>query len=200
MASIDIAIKSFTTAFDTALYTPRWAGFVWLQGEFDAYDLTLSNAYAKNLANLISDIRAKVKVSDLPVIIPMIDVQNQWTYNTIVRAADVSVKQQGKNIDTLDTKGFPTDGTHYLASGQVKIGTIAAQRWLHMHYSYGPAVQVAYRYAPSSALVQNSSSMLFDVSGRRIRCVKGSFESMPFGVYIAADKQRATAHMVIWDR
>ena len=194
MAAIDAAMKAIGTAFDTTQYTPRWAGFVWLQGEFDAYYQDLSNAYEKNLTNLISDIRAKVKVPDLPVIIPLIDVQGQWTYNSIVRKADVTVKQNGKNIDTLDTKGFPTDGTHYKAAGYVKIGTIAAQRWLNMHYNYGPIVPIAYQYTPSSKLLQQTriltpSSMLFDLSGRTIRSSNSSFEGCPFGIFIATVKQ-----------
>jgi len=192
MTAIDAALKSIGTVYDTTQYTPRWAGFVWLQGEFDAYDKTLSDAYEKNLTNLISDIRAKVQRSDLPVIIPMIDAQNQWTYYSIVRAADVSVKQKGKNIDTLDTKGYSTDGTHYTAAGQVKIGTVAAQRWLNMHYNYSPGVPIAYQYIPSPNMQQQagiaplSPSMLFDAAGKRIRTSSGA---LPFGLYIATYKQ-----------
>jgi hypothetical protein len=198
MTAIDAAIKSIGTAFDTAQYTPRWAGFVWFQGEFDAFDQALSNAYEKNLTNLISDIRAKVKVADLPVIIPLIDAQGQWTYNSIVRKADVTVKQNGRNIDTLDTKGFPTDGTHYRAAGYVKIGTIAAQRWLNMHYNYSPNVPIAFHSSPSSALqlqshvTPYSPNMLFDLSGRTIRTSGSSFEAMPPGIFIATVTQPGT--------
>ncbi len=180
MTAIDAALKSINTVYDTAQYTPRWAGFVWLQGEFDAYELSYSNAYDSNLTHLVKDIRAKVKVSDLPVIIPMIDAQAQWTNNSIVRQADVNVKKSGKNIDTLDTKGFPTDGTHYLAAGQVKIGTIAAQRWLNMHYQYGSAVQIAYRSPVSQQQLQAapfSPNTLFDLSGRRIYRYNSPIES-----------------------
>lgn len=136
MNTVDAAIKSFSIAFDTSQYTPRWAGFVWLQGEFDAEDLNLSNAYEKNLTNLINDIRSELNTPDLPIIIPMIDIQGQWTYHKIVRAANIEVVKKMKNVDTLDTKGFETDGTHYKAQGQVKIGTITAQRWLNMKYNY----------------------------------------------------------------
>lgn len=136
MSTIDQALKNFSNAFDTSLYTPRWAGFVWLQGEFDANDMNLSNAYEKNLTNLINDIRADLKSPDLPVIIPMIDAQSQWQNHTIIRNANIAVVKKMKNVDTLDTKGFETDGTHYKAQGQVKIGTIAAQRWLDMEYDY----------------------------------------------------------------
>jgi hypothetical protein len=184
MNHIDAALKSFNSAFDTAQYTPRWAGFVWLQGEFDAYDKTLSAAYEKNLTNLIHDIRAKVKVDDLPIIIPMIDVQNQWTNNSIVRAADVAVKQKLKNVDTMDTKGLPTDGTHYRAAGYVKIGQLCAQRWLNMHFNYGEKVPIVYHYCQPEVPELNpvslfSSVILFDVSGRKISAFRGAtFPSM----------------------
>ena len=194
------ALKTFNTAFDTSKYTPQWAGFIWLQGEFDAEDLTLSNAYKTNLTNLIKDIRAKLKVTDLPVVIPMIDVQNQWTYNSIVRAAEVAMTTTYKNADTLDTKGYPTNGTHYTGPGQVKIGMVTAQRWMHMHYTYDPAVSIA---AATPALRREpviapyTASGLFNVSGRRIGYAKGSLESMP-GVFIMASKQSASARTGLW--
>lgn len=189
------ALKTFNTAFDTTQYTPKWAGFVWLQGEFDAEDLTLSNAYNTNLTNLIKDIRNQLKVSDLPVIIPLIDVQTQWTYNSIIRAAEVAMTTTYKNVDTRDTKGYPTNGTHYTGPGQVKIGTVTAQRWMKMKYNYGQIVPVTYQYSPSSNVQQQaygallSPSFIFDVAGRRIRTSNGSFENMPFGVFIATYKQ-----------
>jgi hypothetical protein len=135
MNHIDAALKAFNSAFDTTQYTPRWAGFVWLQGEFDAMDQNLANKYETNLTNLIKDIRTKASVEDLPVILPMIDVQSAWTYNSKVRAADVACKQKLKNVDTMDTKGLPTNGIHYSAAGQVVIGRVSAQRWLAMKFT-----------------------------------------------------------------
>ena len=175
--SIDVALKSFNSAFDTTQYTPRWAGFVWLQGEFDAQNLQYSNAYEKNLTNLINDIRAQLKVSDLPVIIPMIDAQGQWTNHAIVRAANVAVKQKMKNVDTLDTKGFATDRTHYTGPGQVKIGTITAQRWLNMNYNYGTvAISNHYSSSPVPSLQTGHSlpSTMFTLSGKKA----GSFNDV----------------------
>ena len=128
MNTIDQALKTFSNAFDTSKYTPRWAGFVWFQGEFDAFQQNYANAYEKNLTNLIKDIRSKTGVDDLPVIIPMIDVQRQWTHNAIVRAADIAVKQKLKNVDTLILKiSYRWDtlpGCRY-----IKIGQLIAQRW-----------------------------------------------------------------------
>jgi hypothetical protein len=200
--SIDVALKAFDDAFDTAQYTPKWAGFVWLQGEFDAYDTIYANAYKKNLTNLINDLRAQLKVSDLPVIIPMIDAQNQWTYNSIVRAADVAVTKTLKNVDTLDTKGYSTDGTHYKAQGQVKIGTVTAQRWINMKYNYGQPVPVAYRYSQKSiqqqaSFTNSSSGMLFDVSGRRIVKMNGQAKNMPFGIFITNSNRADAQYKVI---
>lgn len=139
---IDVALKSFNTAYDTAQYTPRIAGFLWLQGEFDGQVDALAKAYEANLTYLINDLRKDTKVTDLPAIIAMIDAQNSWQFNSTIRAAEVAVTKKMKNVDTLDTKGFPTDKIHYTAPGQVKIGTIAAQRWLKMKYAYSPAVSV----------------------------------------------------------
>ena len=48
MTAIDAAMTSIGSAFDTTLYTPRWAGFIWLQGENDALTQTNANAYEKN--------------------------------------------------------------------------------------------------------------------------------------------------------
>lgn len=172
MNTIDQALKTFSNAFDTSKYTPRWAGFVWFQGEFDAFQQNYANAYEKNLTNLIKDIRSKTGVDDLPVIIPMIDVQRQWTHNAIVRAADIAVKQKLKNADTLDTKGFPTDGTHYRAAGYIKIGQLIAQRWLAMDYIYEDVVHVFNPYYREINREHYQTSKYrvnaFDLSGRMI--------------------------------
>jgi hypothetical protein len=183
MNAIDAAMKSIGSALDSTQYTPRWAGFVWLQGENDALDQTSANAYEKNLTNLIKDIRAKVNVADLPVILPLIAVQSIWPYNSTVRVADVAVKQKLPNIDTLDTKAFPSDGIHFKAAGYWKIGVLAAQRWLTMHYNYGQAVPVAYRdYQPKIPKpfqgAHFSGGILFDLSGRRIGAFDGG--AIPF--------------------
>lgn len=173
MTTIDAAMKTFSTAFDTSKYTPRWAGFVWFQGEFDAYQQNYANDYEKNLTNLIKDIRSKVDVVDLPVILPMIDVQNQWTHNGIVRAADIAASQKLDNVDTLDTKGFPTDGTHYRAAGYITIGQLCAQRWLSMDFVYEDKVHVLnpYYQEVNRGHYQTLSKCkinAFDLSGRMI--------------------------------
>ncbi len=193
IAHLDAAIKSFGTAFDTAQYTPRWAGFVWLQGETDAMTQSLANAYETNLGNLIKDIRAKVATPDLPVILPLITTLSIWTYNAKVRGADLVMKQNLENVDTLETKDYPTpDGMHYNAAGQLKIGQISALRWLAMHYNYSGMVPIVahHHYSePASALSRPQTTMAqiigLDLSGRKITA-----SSNVSGLHITPDYQK----------
>ena len=171
LTATDAALKSFNDAFDTAQYTPQFAGFIWLQGEFDGQVKSLADAYETNLSNLITDMRKDFKVDDLPAIIIMIDVQGSWQYNSIIRAAEVAVTKKFDNVDTLDTKGFPTDGAHYKAPGQVKIGTISAERWIAMDYDYHPPVFVNHDQPIIHEIAEPfqplSNGTLYDLSGRR---------------------------------
>lgn len=190
LTAITESMNSFNSAYDTTQYTPRWAGFVWLQGEFDGQDKTLSDAYKTNLTNLINDTRKDLKIDDLPAIIIMIDAQSSWQYNSIIRAAEVAVTTTLKNVDTVDTKGFPTDGVHYKAQGQVKIGTLTAERWLKMDYKYGSAVPVVYQHSPSvtsfrkSGTIPQASLMMYSLSGRQIGAFSNSFTNKPSGIFV----------------
>lgn len=171
LTSIETALKAFGTAYDTALYTPRWAGFVWLQGEFDGQDQTLAKDYEKNLTNLINDVRKDLKTADMPIIIPMIDVQNAWPHNGLVRAAEVAVTKSLKNVDTMDTKGLPTDGTHYRAAGYTTIGLVCAERWLNMKYVYGePVTRLVHNRGTAGETFRPATldARVFDISGRVI--------------------------------
>lgn len=164
MGSIDDALKAFNSAFDTAQYTPRWAGFVWLQGEFDAMDATLANQYETNLSNLIKDIRTKAGVADLPVILPMIDGQSMWTNYSKIWAADIALTKKLTHVDTVATKGLSTDGVHYKAAGMVAIGQRCAARWLKMKFLTSSTARPD-RYTP----LQNvSNTSRFDLFGRRM--------------------------------
>lgn len=187
MTSIDAALKAFNSAFDTTQYAPKWAGFVWLQGEFDAMDQTLADKYETNLTNLIKDIRTKTGVNDFPIILPMIDVQSRWTYNSKVRAADIAVKNKLENVDTMDTKGLPSNGIHYSAAGQVKIGTISAQRWLNMDY-FGH-VPVVYYSKNTTRIVPLSitETAVFDLTGRKLSPRSANFEGKANMLHIAKD-------------
>lgn len=171
MNHIDEAIKSFHTAFDTALYYPRWAGFIWLQGETDAMYQNLADSYQNNLDNLIKDIRTRLQTPDLPVILPMITTGSMWVHSAKIRSADLAMKEKYQNIDTVETKNYRTpDNMHYDAAGQINIGQIAALRWLAMHYDYSGIVQVDQRNSGnrSPKRLQKIEGVSFiDLSGRK---------------------------------
>lgn len=164
MGSIDDALKAFNSAFDTTRYTPKWAGFVWLQGEFDAMDATLANQYETNLSNLVKDIRTKAGVADLPVVLPMIDGQSIWTNYSKIWAADIALTQKLANMDTVATKGLSTDGIHYKAAGMVVIGQRCAARWLRMN-ARTSAIGRRDRFTAARDM---PLAARFDLSGRRI--------------------------------
>jgi hypothetical protein len=174
MTHIDAALKAFNDAFDTSKYAPRWAGFVWLQGENDAMNQSQANKYEENLSNLIKDIRKKAEADSMPAIIPMIDIQSSWTHNSIVRAAEIAVTTKLVNVDTMDTHGLPTNKIHYTAKGHITIGTVCAQRWLAMNYTKDWWTVVPVAYQPNrmthTRQVSGSSSnwSLFDLSGRKV--------------------------------
>lgn len=173
MTQIDTALKNFNTAFDTTQYSPRWVGFIWLQGEFDGMDATLADKYEVNMTNLIKDIRTKTNVEDLPVIMAMIKPISNWKFADKVRSANIAIKSKLKNCDTMDTKNLAlsSDNVHYSGKSMVIIGTECAQRWLAMKYLKDIPVRItipslASTNAPSFTPLQPAAT--FDLSGRKM--------------------------------
>jgi hypothetical protein len=197
MTHIDNAMKTFTTAFDTTQYTPRWAGFIWLQGEFDGMndpgDKIYADAYETNLTNLIKDIRSKVGVDSLPVIIPMIDASPNWKLSATIRKAEIAVVKKTINADTMDTKGLPTDNIHYKADGMVTIGRVCAQRWLAMKYTkdWWTTTPVISQHDAKAAYASRHTSTailpatMFDLRGRCIGTSSSIKSISARGIFIA---------------
>jgi hypothetical protein len=175
MAHIDNALKEFKDAYDTSKYEPKWAGFVWLQGEFDGMDATLAKKYEVNLTNLIKDIRAKAKADSMPIVIPMIcqSSQNSWAYIADINAAEIAVTKKLINCDTTQIKQFKyTDGVHFDAASMATIGANCAQRWLKMKY-INNQVPVIYQEKKSSANISalrntSENTAIFNLSGKQI--------------------------------
>lgn len=161
-------IKDALGSLDTNKYAIHMGGFVWLQGEFDAMDNS-ANEYETNLTNLIKDIRDTLNTEDLPVILPMIDAQSIWSQNAKVRAADIAVRNKLENVDTMDTKGFETDGIHYKAPGVIKIGRITAERWLNMDYFAPVPVIPVSRNTMRSVVMSTKDLSFIDCAGRKIK-------------------------------
>lgn len=193
MATIDAALSGFNSAYDTALYAPKWAGFIWLQGEFDGWqdaDKKYADAYETNLSNLIKDIRAKTSTPDLPVIIPMIYPGGMWKLAATIRAAEVALTTKLENCDTTETKDYNlSDVAHYDAAGMIKIGTISAQRWIAMKY-LDVIVPIINMRNTTSSFTQSleKSTTSFDLTGRKI---------VQFPAAILGSKAERPTHMII---
>lgn len=182
MDHIDKALDNFNDAFDTSKYTPRWAGFIWHQGEFDGWnDQGLANKYEENLTNLIKDLREMAGEDSMPAIIPMIS-GSMWQYKEIIQKAEIAVAEKLVNSDTTNTEGlaFSSDNIHYNAASQMKIGTNCALRWLAMEFTnewWNVTVPVVYQTVPSTGThIQSISAVVtvFDLSGRVVRSVMPS--------------------------
>jgi hypothetical protein len=109
------------------------------------------------------------------------------------------VTKKLNNVDTLDTKGFPTDGVHYKAQGQVKMGTIAAERWLDMEFVYDPTVKICQFNNMTSKhpriTIQSGWSNLIDLSGRKFAPSQGkALQSIlsSSNIYIATKNRHGT--------
>ena len=172
MDHIDKAMDKFNDAFDTSLYTPRWAGFIWHQGEFDAMnDQGLANKYEENLTNLINDIREMAEDDSMPAIIPMIS-GSMWQYKSIVQAAEAAVAEKLVNADTMKTEGlaFSNDNVHYNAASMKKIGTVCGEKWLAMEYTkdWWNPVPVVYQNRSSVSASFSLNRTVYDLSGRMV--------------------------------
>jgi hypothetical protein len=172
MTHIDNALKEFKDAYDTSKYEPKWAGFVWLQGEFDGMDQTLANKYEENMTNLIKDIRTKTSTSNLPVIMAMIKPISSWQYAAKIRAANIAIKTKLTNCDTMDTKdlALSSDNVHYNAQSTAVIGSLCAQRWLAMKFlGTVPVIYQETRIRNNSVINNKQSScVIYNLSGRQI--------------------------------
>ncbi len=99
-----------------------WGAFIWFQGENDSFDQAAAGVYAKNLTNLIADVRERIGASKLPVVIVEI---GKWAqsldHGATVRSAQQSVvaaDTQTRLVKTDDLSGF----YHYDPAAQLIIG------------------------------------------------------------------------------
>lgn len=107
-------------------YMVEIAGICWMQGEYDAKDIDMSNSYETNLANFIDDIRMHLQSPNLPFAIGMIDNSSSWQYNAIVRKAEINVSKSVLGVMIFDTKDLSSDGIHYNTNGQIQLGQLFA--------------------------------------------------------------------------
>lgn len=105
----------------------RWGAFIWFQGENDAFDAAGAQAYERNLANLIADVREESGRPDLPVVVIQV---GKWAqslpHGRTVAAAQANVvtaDRHARLVDTSDLSGF----YHYDPAAQLVIGERTAK-------------------------------------------------------------------------
>ena len=116
-------VRSKIASLDSS-YIVEISGMCWMQGEYDALDLSKANNYKYNLTNFIVDVRNDLN-TNMPFTIGMIDTD--WPYSSTVRTAELGIPNQLNQINIFDTHGLPTLNGHYNTQGQIELG--------HMFYS-----------------------------------------------------------------
>ncbi len=133
------------TALRAQGYTPSVKGYIWMQGEADAGDPALANAYEENLTMFIDDLRSDVAeiaededAANRPFVIGKI-CSSGWFGNNIatVRAAEDAVAAKLSGVFTFDTDEFKihndngttngSDDYHFNAGDMYLLGQRFAQ-------------------------------------------------------------------------
>lgn len=110
------SVQAASQELDAAGRPWEWAGFVWMQGESDALDLTLARAYQANLEGLVSAVREVTATPDLLVAVGLISRESIWTYADLVRAAQQAVADADPRVVVVETDDLPRnelDLPHY---------------------------------------------------------------------------------------
>lgn len=114
--------KGAATMLKQQGFQPRWAGMLWLQGETDAGDLAMAEAYGENLRLLIDRVRNDLLVKFLPVAIAEINAPAR-RYRSIVREGQEDVAATTPNVFIFDTADLTlVDNLHYDPAGVMEIG------------------------------------------------------------------------------
>lgn len=133
------------TALRAQGYTPSVKGYIWMQGEADAGDPALANAYEENLTMFIDDLRSDVAeiaededAANRPFVIGKI-CSSGWFGKNIatVRAAEDAVAAKLSGVFTFDTDEFKihndngttngSDDYHFNAGDMYLLGQRFAQ-------------------------------------------------------------------------
>jgi len=105
-------------------YKVNIRGFVWIQGESDAENDLMANAYYENLNALVRDVKVNLaKNNALPILLG-VDEQHIWVQQRpIIVKAHQQVAQQEQSAIFTTMYGLPkADGTHLTPAGLVSHG------------------------------------------------------------------------------
>lgn len=94
--------------------TPSVKGYIWMQGEADAGNQALANAYEENLTDFINDLRADIatlaedeSAANRPFVVGQINSSGAYGgYISTVRAAEKNAAEQLSDVYTVDTDTY----------------------------------------------------------------------------------------------
>jgi hypothetical protein len=109
------------------LTNPRVLAFLWIQGENDAGNSTLANAYQTNLGNFISAVRSRIDSNRQTkfIIARLNNAKGQWSQGATVQAAqDAYASAAFCKVVNSDSYPLQGDNVHYTEVGQTcSVGT-----------------------------------------------------------------------------
>ncbi|MBD3343508.1 MAG: hypothetical protein GF401_00425, partial [Chitinivibrionales bacterium] len=112
------------------------AGMLWFQGEYDAVEQWMAQAYEQNLNNLIAGVRNEFSVPGMPFVIGQIyDIPlDQFPYTQEVQDAQDAVAESDPLTGILHTTDLPigNDNIHFKTEGQLAIGQRFATVYLSL--------------------------------------------------------------------
>lgn len=102
-------------------YDVNLKGFVWVQGENDAMDQNLANAYLTNLVAFFSEVRTTLNAPNMQIVLS--DVNQNIAYASIVRGTQHVMSVMLPSVKMVSTAGFATfDGLHYTSANYLALG------------------------------------------------------------------------------
>ncbi len=130
MIFMDIVINALLSLSDYEI-----VGMIWMQGEADAWqELSWAQAYEQNLTDFIQSVRSELGQPYLPFVIGQISASEFWTYNVIVRQAQLNVSQIVPDTGLVITTDLPldTDNAHYTSNGVMTLGERFADEMMQL--------------------------------------------------------------------
>ena len=120
------AVETAMDAWTLQGYHPHLRGILWMQGEHDARDRVMAEAYEDNLRAFSRAARVALGRKELTFVAGRIAVPNH-PYRDLVRDAQASVR----GVKMIDTDGIHlrSDMVHYDSAGQLALGRLFAEQF-----------------------------------------------------------------------
>ena len=119
MVTYTNAINSIKDQYDL-----NYLGLCWMQGEGDAYNLSVASSYTTLLTNFINDVRTDLNIPNLPFIIGEI-ATTCGGRDDVIRNHEAVVAENVNNTTLIHNRDLPVgyfDAWHFRATSMVELG------------------------------------------------------------------------------